>query len=203
MVDTEYATLDTIKGSVRIPLDRTEEDANLSRALKGASRAIDRVTGRRFYRDDVASARVISPSGKVYNTRNGESILLVPDIATAVGLTVESGDYTAGSSWTAITRYGTWPDGALLDDEPVMGILITGSSWTCGAGARVRVTAVWGWPSVPSDIEEATLILARRLFNRKDSAGGVIGTQEWVTNLARRDPDVVSLLEHFVLAGFG
>jgi hypothetical protein len=37
------------------------------------------------------------------------------------------------------------------------------------------VTAKWGWPAVPDDIEVATQILTADLYKRKDSPGGVLG----------------------------
>jgi len=42
----------------------------------------------------------------------------------------------------------------------------------------VRLTARWGWPSVPDDIVEATLILTADLYKRKSSVGGVLGLSE-------------------------
>jgi hypothetical protein len=43
---------------------------------------------------------------------------------------------------------------------------------------QVEVTARWGWPSVPDDIEQATYILSADLYKRKDSIGGVLGLSE-------------------------
>ncbi|MDX2921298.1 hypothetical protein PV370_25695, partial [Streptomyces sp. NE06-03C] len=71
-------------------------------------------------------------------------------------------------------------------------------------GAGVQVTARWGWPAVPDEIVQATLIQAARLYKRKDSPEGVTGSAEWgVVRLSRRDPDVWALIEHYVLPGFG
>ena len=43
---------------------------------------------------------------------------------------------------------------------------------------QVEVTARWGWPTVPDDINQATLILSADLYKRKDSIGGVLGLSE-------------------------
>jgi hypothetical protein len=44
-----------------------------------------------------------------------------------------------------------------------------------GLRPGVEVTAKWGWPSVPDDIEVACQILTADLYKRKDSPGGVLG----------------------------
>ena len=65
------------------------------------------------------------------------------------------------------------------------------------------MTAQFGWPAVPDDIHEAALILASRLYKRKDSPEGIIGSAEWgVRNLSRRDPDVWNLIEPYIIPGF-
>jgi hypothetical protein len=72
------------------------------------------------------------------------------------------------------------------------------------ATTRVRVTAKFGWPTVPDDIVQACLIQASRLFKRADSPEGVMGSSEWgVVRLSRRDPDVWALIEPYTLPGFG
>jgi hypothetical protein len=53
-------------------------------------------------------------------------------------------------------------------------------------------------------IREATLIQALRLYKRKDSPEGVLGSAEWGTvRVSRLDPDVAKLVESLVLPGFG
>ena len=42
----------------------------------------------------------------------------------------------------------------------------------------IKITAKWGWPTVPDDITQATLILGADLYKRKDSVGGVLGLSE-------------------------
>ncbi len=39
----------------------------------------------------------------------------------------------------------------------------------------MQVTAKWGWPSVPDDINMACLILTADLYKRKDAPGGILG----------------------------
>jgi hypothetical protein len=197
---TIYADLAALKESLGIGEDDTNDDAKLNRNLKGASRAIDKVTGRRFWVDDAVSARRLRPDKRVVGLGNGEQLFLVPDIATDTGLIVETG---AGSAFTAVTEFELYPEDALIDGWPIEGFTLASRYWPCHPGQRVRVTAKWGWPAVPDDVEQACQILTRRLFHRKDSPAGVMGSQDWVVNLARRDPDVQGLIEHFQIPGFG
>lgn len=195
----EYAERATIKEHLNIEADDTTRDGLLDQALAAASRGIDRDTGRRFWLDPEAVQRTFNPAGKTVCDGDGER-LLVNDIGSITGLVLEAG---SGGSWAAVTGYETAPDNALLDGRPITSLLRTSGSWGTGT-ARVRVTARWGWPAVPDEVVQATLIQASRLYRRKDSPEGVTGSADWgVIRLSRIDPDVYGLVKHFVLPGFG
>lgn len=202
MATTQYATLDDLKGQLSIQPDDTSRDSQLDRALNAASRGIDRVTGRRFWLDDAVTQRTYRLHQRICREEDGD-VLKVDDIGNTVGMLVESAS-TGGGVFTDITgTYETTPDNALADGEPITGLLRPLTIWGT-AFTRIRVTARFGWPAVPDDITEATLIQAGRLYKRKDSPEGIIGSAEWgVRNLSRRDPDVWALIEPFVLPGFG
>ncbi|MDX2552755.1 phage head-tail connector protein [Streptomyces stelliscabiei] len=194
----EYAQLATLKLSLGMEADDDSRDDLLNNALASASRSIDTACGRRFYLDAAPSARVFNPSGRVVCDDSGERLLL-DDMGAAPTL-VETG---SGGVWTAVTDYEAGPDNALVRGRPLTSLLRTSSSWGRGT-VRVRVTDRWGWPAVPDEIEQASLIQASRLFKRKDSPEGVTGSAEWgVVRLSRRDPDVWALIEHYVIPGFG
>ncbi|WP_460067382.1 phage gp6-like head-tail connector protein [Streptomyces sp. YKOK-I1] len=194
----EYVTLYELRRQFGLEPDDESRDAELDRVRASASRSIDKATGRRFWLDEAPVQRTFRLAGRVVCEDDGD-LLLVDDIGDATGLVVETG---SGSSWTAITGYETQPDNALADGRPITGLLRSGS-WG-STTTRVRVTARFGWPAVPEDIHEAALIQASRLYKRKDSPEGIIGSAEWgVRNLSRRDPDVWALIEPFILPGFG
>jgi hypothetical protein len=193
-----YATLVELKSRPRIT--DVDDDDLLNRALSAASRGIDDRTGRRFDLDAAVSARVFNPRDRVVRHDDGD-LFLLPDIGTTTGLVVEVG---SGSSWTTISasNYETYPDNALAESWPIEGLLLL--SWPItSARTRLRVTAKWGWPAVPAAIVEATLIQASRLFARKDSPEGVMGTGEWgVIRVSRVDPDVEALIQPYAKPGF-
>lgn len=193
----EYATLTDLKTQVGIT--DSARDALLNNALAAASRAIDKKTGRRFWLDPTAVQRTFNPYGRTVRDQRG-ALLLIDDIGSLDNLLVETG---SGSSWTAATGYETTPDNALLDEQAITGLLLATGTWGTHT-TRVRIAARWGWPAVPDEITQATLLQAGRLFKRKDSPDGVAGSSEWgfmrVPNL---DPDVRALIEPYMLPGFG
>lgn len=193
-----YATLADLKSS--LTLTASDRDDRLLRVLVSASRAIDRATGRRFWLDGTATARTFNPRYRVVATDDGEK-LLIDDIGSTTGLIVEVG---SGTSWSAITDYETAPDNALVQGDPVTGLLRPRFYWQFTPFQRVRVTAHWGYPAIPDEIVEATLLLANRLYKRKDSPEGVLGSAEWgPVRVSRTDPDVLAMIESYVLPGIG
>ncbi|MFE9853713.1 MULTISPECIES: phage gp6-like head-tail connector protein [Streptomyces] len=193
----EYAELADLKSNLNVEEADLSRDVMLQAALTAASRGIDTSTGRRFWLDDVPVARVFRTRGRVAFTEDGGERLLVDDIG-ADPVLVESGSV---SSWADVPDYEPGPDNALLRGRPITSLAVPGR-WA--VGDRVRVVARWGWPAVPDEIRQATLIQAARLYRRKDSPEGVAGSAEWgVMRLSRRDPDVWALIEHFILPGFG
>jgi hypothetical protein len=196
----EYGSTADLKGRLNIEPDDTSRDALLLSALGAASRGIERATGRRFWLDPAPVARVYNPRRRLVRQEDGE-LLLTNDIGSIDDMVVELGQ--AGSdSFAAVTGYETWPDNALADGEPITGLLRPMNIWAIPI-TRIRITARFGWPEVPDEVNEAALIQATRLFKRKDSPEGIIGSAEWgVVRLSRRDPDVWNLIEQFVLPGF-
>lgn len=202
MATTEYATRVDLKAQLGIEADDTSRDTLLDKALSAASRGIDRAAGRRFWLDDALTARTYRLHQRIVREEDGD-VLKVDDIGDATGMTVQSAS-TGGGTFTDITgTYETSPDNALADGYPITGLLRPLTIWGT-AFTRIKVTAKFGWPAVPDDIAEACLIQASRLYKRKDSPEGVMGSAEWgVVRLSRRDPDVWNLIEPYVLPGFG
>lgn len=191
-----YVSLALLKQALKIT--DTDRDALLNQALLAASRGVDAHCGRRFYADRSATARTWPTRGRTVRNSDGE-LLLVDDIATTTGLVVEVGD---GTTWTAVTDYFAEPDNALARGDAITALRRDMGYWS--GSRRVRVTARWGWPAVPDPVAQATLILALRLFRRKDSPEGVTGSAEFgLIRVTRIDPDVQGQLAHLVLPGIG
>lgn len=197
-----YTSLAAIKSALGIGAD-TSRDALLAGVVSAASRYVDRRTGRRFYADRTASARTYRPQGRLVDDRDGQRFL-VDDIATTTGLVVEIG---ASNTYTTVTSYEVGPENALARNEAItwlmFGVQGVTPTWPLVSYSRVRITARWGWPAIPDDVEQATLLYAARLFRRKDSPEGVAGSTEWgAVRVSTRDPDVEQLLSPYILPSF-
>lgn len=195
-----YTSLAALKLAVKIA--DVDRDELLIQNLAAASRGIDRHCGRRFWLDTTATARTYTPRGRIVCTDDGE-LLLVDDIGSTLGMTVEVG---SGTTWTAVPAadYELQPDNGIVRGEPITGLLRTLALWVTHPRQRVRVTARWGWPRIPDEVAQATLIQAGRLYKRKDSPEGVAGNAEWgIVRLARVDPDVEALTRHLVQQPIG
>jgi hypothetical protein len=195
-VDERYLTLTRLKNARRAQND-TNDDL-LGVALDAAHADVDDWTHRRFDKDAVASAREFRVAGRVLDDPDGE-LLLIDDIADTTGLVVETS--SDGVTYTVLdtTKYRAGPVNALVKDRPVTELRrLSGGCWS--GYVWVRVTAIWGWPAVPKQVTQATLLQANRFYLRKDSPEGVAGSAEWgVMRVVRVDPDVEKLLARFVL----
>jgi hypothetical protein len=143
-----YATLTQIKNYMSIS-DNTDNDL-LEDLIESASRSIDRIANRRFYLDANASARLYRAYSDIFVYQD-----YILDPLTAPSL---SRPYT---QLTMVSNTETWPIFPGLTQN--------------GLRPGVQVTAKWGWPSVPDDINMACLILTADLYKRKDAPGGILG----------------------------
>jgi len=194
-----YATLEELKRARQIT--DNADDTDLENALERASRALDtrcRGEGGHFYADTAASARSYYTDDSAYYTRKGE-VIAVDDISSTTDLVVEVGD---GTTWVAVTDYDLDPANALAKGRAAQGLIRPLGCWS--SSPRVRVTALWGWPSVPYNIAQAALLLANRRFMRRRSPEGVTGwAAEGAVRVSRFDPDIEDLVGDYVLPGIG
>lgn len=194
-----YITRDQLKGVLGIDLSNTDEDVLIDRAIRGAARAIERRSGwPTFWKTAVPELRYIDTSGRVVPVRRATysftKILLRNGIASATGFLV------AGFSAPVLM-----PEDAIAEGEPADAIRLPYGA-TFGNAGRLAITAQWGWPSVPADIELANQMQAHRFYNRKGSPEGIAGSAEWgITRIPPLDPDVLSILKGggYMRAGIG
>lgn len=196
-----YVTLTEFKKIMRITDDVDDDD--MTSKLVSAQQQVERDTGRRFWQDVQASPRIYMP--------RHELLLGVHDIATTTGLTVEVG---SGNTWSMVdpNAYEFLSGDDLqptVEGWPVEYIRRTYGAWWVGyqraryyglgRSQRVRVTAIWGWPSIPEGIKNATLLKAARLVRRKDSPEGIRGFSDFgVVRVLRYDPDYDNLIGPYV-----
>lgn len=162
-------------------------------AITSASRLVDEWTGRQFGVVAEAEARTYTARP---DYRRGQWVVDVDDVATTDGLLIDITDYPGVVSVTwepanAVLQGKVWTRFYVDTDSAVQ---------PTGAPNEVVVTALWGWPSVPTPVKQATLLQANRLATRRKSPHGIAGSPEMGTELrflARLDPDA-----QMVLAGY-
>jgi hypothetical protein len=193
-----YATLQDVKNALRIT--DTLDDQLIETAIESASRMIDGFSARTFSNAGTA----------VRNFAATDDLTVIIDDAIEV-LQVESTDEVGGSYtlWKP-TDYQLEPLNARSDGlyMPYTGLRAVNDYAfpVVDQQALVRVIAVWGWPSIPSAIKQATIIQSSRLFKRLDSPLGVAGFGDMGAIRVGRylDPDVEQLVSPYrIMRNFG
>jgi hypothetical protein len=162
-----YATLSEVKAALRIT--DTIDDALLETAIESASRMIDGYTARTFSNAGTA----------VRNFAATDDLNLIIDDAISV-IEVASTDEVGGSYtiWKP-TDYQLEPLNARSDGlyMPYTSLrAVNDYAWpVVDQQALCRITAVWGFPAIPTAIKQATIIQSSRLYKRLDSPLGVAG----------------------------
>jgi hypothetical protein len=193
-----YATLIDVKNALRIT--DALDDQLIETAIESASRMIDGFSARTFSNAGTA----------VRNFAATDDLTVIIDDAIEV-LQVESTDEVGGSYtlWKP-TDYQLEPLNARSDGlyMPTTGLRAVNDYAfpVVDQQALVRVTAVWGWPAIPSAIKQATIIQSSRLFKRLDSPLGVAGFGDMGAIRVGRylDPDVEQLVSPYrIMRNFG
>jgi hypothetical protein len=196
-----YATPAALKSRLGIPAVDTADDYELHLACFAASRAIEHHTGRLFWRTAAGTARTFAADSR--------GCLRLPrfcDLLTVSELATDDGSGAFATVW-APTDYQLLTAGganasAFPEPRPYDEIAAHARSFpvVCAGSSRrdrVRVTGVWGWPSVPMSIRQAALILAQETFKAKDTFGGVAGFGEFGVVRLRDNPLLATYVDPY------
>ena len=185
-----YASLNETKAALRI--SDSVDDSLLEMAIESASRLIDGYAGRQFYSSGTATR---------YYVADDDFVCEIDDISssTITLVTAMDADSVFDTTW-ATTDYQLEPLNGVLDGQawPYTRIRAVGDYlWPIQGGeALVKLTAVFGWPSVPIAIKQACIIQASRIYKRLDSPLGVAGFGDLgvMRVSSSLDPDVAQLV---------
>jgi hypothetical protein len=199
-VTNAYASLADLKAELNIGGADTSYDTKLEMALNAASRQIDGYCGRFFYQDAALTDRTYYADHPVE--------CMVDDISTTTGLVVkvdDDDDGTFETTLTITTNFILLPTNA-ADMYPVhpyncIRVVDTGISsfpmWGSGRPG-VQVTAKFGWPSVPEDVEKACLVQATQLFKASDAVFGGLSFEAGILRVRDTiNPMAAMLLERY------
>jgi hypothetical protein len=195
-----YATRNQVKAALRIGTADTLDDDLIDNCVGAASRLIDGYCNRRFWQSGTAEARVFQAEDSFYCS--------IDDIA-GTALTLKSSTQADGTfdlTWK-VSDYQLEPlngnlDGLTWSYDKIRAVgdyLFPTVNANYGEQALVQVTAIFGWPSVPEPITQATIIQASRIFKRYDSPLGVAGFGDLGAIRVSRflDPDMAQLVEPY------
>ena len=195
-----YATRNQVKAALRIGTADTLDDDLIDNCVGAASRLIDGYCNRRFWQTGTAEARIFQAEDSFYCS--------IDDIA-GTALTLKSSTQADGTfdlTWSR-SDYQLEPlngnlDGLTWSYDKIRAVgdyLFPTVNANYGEQALVQVTAVFGWPSVPEPITQATIIQASRIFKRYDSPLGVAGFGDLGAIRVSRylDPDMAQLVEPY------
>ena len=168
------------------------DDTLIEMAVESASRAIDGYAMRSFYSSGTATR---------YYAADDSYLVQTDDISgTAITLqTSSAGDGVFDTTWK-VSDYQLEPTNGYTDGLQVPYTRIRAVEDYLFPveveQALVKVTAVFGWPSVPIAITQACVIQSSRLFKRLDSPLGVAGFGDMGAVRVSRylDPDVEQLI---------
>lgn len=182
-----YATLAQVKAAMRI--SDSVDDTLIETAIESASRQIDGHCERRFY--TTATTRIYTP--------NDSFVCEIDDLVSITSLKTSSDvDGSFDTTWAA-DDYQLEPLNGIAGgmDVSYTQIRATGDYLfpLSGGEATVQVVGTFGWATVPTDIEQACIILSQRQYKRYDSPLGVAGIGDiGIIRVSRIDPDVASIL---------
>ena len=190
---TAYATLAQVKAALRIT--DSVDDTLIEMARTAASDLVDGYCGRTFNTSGTVT-RVFAPAD--------DYVLQTDDLAgTAVTITSSTGaDGVFDVTWKT-TDYQLEPLNGVSNGQEVPFTRIRAIQdylWPVAGGeATVRVAGVYGFPSVPTVITQATVLQSSRIFTRLQSPLGIAGFGEMgVVRVTRSlDPDVAALVEPY------
>ena len=200
MITNGYATRNQVKAALRIGTADTLDDDLIDNCVGAASRLIDGYCNRKFWQSGTAEARVFQAEDSFYCS--------IDDIAgTALTLkTSTQADGTFDLTWK-VSDYQLEPlngnlDGLTWSYDKIRAVgdyLFPTVNNNYGEQALVQVTAIFGWPSVPEPVTQATIIQASRIFKRYDSPLGVAGFGDLGAIRVSRflDPDMAQLVEPY------
>lgn len=184
-----YVTIADMKALLKITDD--VDDPQLQLAAEAASALVDGYAGRTFGR--VTATRRY--------TATAPDLVLVPDLVSVSAVAVDQdGDGVYEEAWAA-TDYALWPAWAAAERLPYAGLRVSEASARCFPLHldAVRISGEFGFPAVPPEVVQATLLMAARIFRRRDAIFGVVGGGDMgqAVVVPRLDPDVAQLLMRY------
>jgi hypothetical protein len=189
-----YTTLADVRNALQI--EDSLDDNDIQAAILAASRMIDDYCQRGFYQEGTLAAPVVK-----YYTPVSPWYLEIDDLIQPTEIASranQSGPFS--TIWNLDNDVMYEPINNPEIGRPVTRLLAVRTYvFPYFFPQTVKITGVWGYSSIPYEVELACKIQASRLFIRKQSPFGIAGSVELGTVRlnSRLDPDVEMLLKTF------
>lgn len=165
----------------------TANDTVYGWAVDAANKWVPTHCQRTFDISSSSSARVYAPTDP--------TVLRVHDFTGTPTISNNGATLTA-ADYQLEPLNGLAMDGSARPYEQIRLLSTTWSQDHVGE-ASVTVTAAWGWAALPSEVFEATLILAADLYSNRDKRYGIVSFTEFAGVRARQNPVVIDMLSAF------
>jgi hypothetical protein len=133
-----------------------------------------------------------------------EYLLVFPNDVATTTITIKIDSEANGTYATTLTQgtdYVLQPRNVPIYSRPYESARMVGGAtfplFTLPSFETVQVTTVWGWASIPDDVNQACILLAMRQFARLNAALGVVGFADMAITVRAVDPDVRDLLSPY------
>lgn len=208
-----YCSMEELKSRLGItPGDPgfNDDDYEIQLAIQTVTDWVTTYCGRHFYQ--ITEARTFRPRSR-WN-------LEIDDIVTVTSTDLDyDGDGIYEVHWTENTdyqllryshRYNSHDMGLERPRNELQVLMASSGQPNAGGGQwlpwlwpftrqdRVKITGTWGWPAVPPNVTQASLILAADLFKAKDAPWGVAGIGDLGMVKVQSNPWVVELLRSYI-----
>jgi hypothetical protein len=194
-----YATAEELKS--RLAITGTGDDFEIQLAVEAASRSVDEICARYFWRG--TDTRTYVPES-IYGQQLDDIVSVTTFKVDFDGDGVYEQTWTQGTDFVLTVSPGRYNQSAKGETWPFTGFQVINTSkyvpfvWPWSHQDRLQVTAVFGWPAVPAAVKQAALIAAADLFKLKDAPFGVAGFGEFGVVRVQANPRVMSLLRRYI-----
>lgn len=190
-------------------------DAEILRGLTTITRYLQKRLGRSFTKDAAAVARIFVPKSRnrspvegwaeaenPWKASGASRVLYVDDLVSVSALEIDTNRDGTYATDLSASDYELTPRNAAVGAEPgpytAIELTSNGSQWAWSPGINVKVTGIWGWPSVPEPIVAGCIEITRilrlespRAFNTVADFGVANITNAQARNL------VEELVQHY------
>lgn len=188
-LNRNYCTAEELKS--RLQITSTADDSEIALAVSAASRAIDRYTGRYFYR--VTDTLTYVPD-TMYHVCTDDLVSVTTLATDPAGTTAQGGTFPV--TWPAgsyqLTPYNPGDPGEPWPYTKIRAVGGLTFPWVVPQVLmrqdRVQVTGVFGWPAVPLVIRQMSLHVASEVFRSKDAPTGGGAPGEFAVAVITQSP---------------